>query len=59
MLGMVRLLCLLCLLGILQIPYYPEIYRGSGYPDFLAAQARRGDAYGAAAGGGRGKRRFM
>lgn len=35
----------------LQIPFHPEVYSGSGYPQFLAQQAQRGADYAAAAGG--------
>lgn len=33
------------------IPYHPEVYQRSGYPEFLAQQDARGPEYGAAAGG--------
>ncbi|KAL4420666.1 hypothetical protein ABPG75_010322 [Micractinium tetrahymenae] len=31
------------------IPFHPEVYSGSGYPQFVAQQAQRGAAYAAAA----------
>lgn len=33
-----------------QIPFHPEIYAASGYPEFVQRQAARGPAYAAAAG---------